>query len=124
MARWQARAGDAASRQAEMGRRFEEIEGEIAVVSAKPAGLMHEIEAGDEVRERLGAELAAAEAAVAQMAEAARQADTAFAAITEELATAREARAGAAARAENEEARRNEMAGISGERFQCSVEKA
>ena len=119
IASWQARAGDAASRQAEMGRRLEEIEAEHAVYSVKPATLMREIEAGDEVRARLGAELAEAEAAVAGASENARHADEAFAAISEALALARETRAGAVARAENEEARRAEMAGISGERFQC-----
>ncbi len=116
---WQTRAGDAASRLAEMGRRFEEIEQERAVFAAKPAALMREIEQGDEVRNRLGGELAVADAAVAQSGEAARLADAEFAAVTEALATARELRAGASARAENEESRRTEMAMISGERFQC-----
>jgi chromosome segregation protein len=56
---------------------------------------------------------------VAEATQAARSADEALNAINEALATAREARAGAAARAENEEQRRSEMARISGERFQC-----
>lgn len=116
---WQARAGDAASRLAGMDRRFAEVAEERAVVAAKPAGLMREIEAGDSVRARLTAELAAAEAKVAEVNEEARRADAAFAQANEALSLAREARAGAAARAENEEARRQEMAGIAGERFQC-----
>jgi len=116
---WQARAGDAAARLAQMDARFAEIAEERAVIAAKPAGLMREIEQGDEVRARLGAELAEAEAALAAASETAREADSAFAAITEALAEAREARAGAAARAEGEEQRRAEMARISGERFQC-----
>ncbi|MDE8650356.1 chromosome segregation protein SMC [Novosphingobium album (ex Liu et al. 2023)] len=116
---WQARAGDAASRLAEMGRRAEEIASERAVFAAKPAALLAQIEAGDAVRDRLGAELAQAEAALVQASEAARAADAALAAAQEELASAREARAGAAARAENEEARRAEMARLAGERFQC-----
>ena len=116
---WQARAGDAARRLAEMGRRFEEIEEERAIVAAKPASLMREIEAGDEIRTRLAAELAEAESAVAQAGEAARSADFALAAAQETLATAREMRAGAATRAENEEERRAEMGRVSGERFQC-----
>jgi len=116
---WQARAGDAANRLSQMTRRFEEIEEERSVVAARPAGLMREIEDGEAVRTRLAAELAAAETRVGETAEAARRAEQAFAAANEALATAREARAGAAARAENEEARRAEMAGISGERFQC-----
>ncbi|MBN8486002.1 MAG: chromosome segregation protein, partial [Sphingomonadales bacterium] len=116
---WQARAGDAASRLASMTRRFEEIEEERAVVAAKPPSLLREIEAGDEVRTRITAELAAAEARVTELSEAARQIDARFNQANEALASAREARAGAVARAENEEARRAEMAGISGERFQC-----
>ncbi|MEN9682697.1 MAG: chromosome segregation protein [Pseudomonadota bacterium] len=116
---WQARAGDAAGRLAQMTHRFAEIEEERAVVAAKPASLIREIEAGDAVRNRLAGELAAAEARVTQTSETARLAETGFTQANEALASAREARAGAAARAENEEARRAEMAGISGERFQC-----
>ncbi len=116
---WEARAGDAARRLSEMERRFEEIAEERAVVAAKPAALMREIESGEAVRERLGRELAAAEAAVAAIGEEARAADTGFAEANEALSAAREHRAGAVARAENEEGRRQEMARISGERFQC-----
>ncbi len=116
---WQARAGDAAGRLAEMSRRLDEIEEERAVVAAKPASLLREIEQGDEVRARLGTELAAAETALATATTAARAADEALAALNEALASARETRAGASARAENEETRRAEMAAISGERFQC-----
>ncbi|AKH42288.1 chromosome segregation protein [Altererythrobacter atlanticus] len=116
---WQARAGDAARRLSGMEQRFEEIAEERVVIAAKPEGLMREIEGGEAVRERLAAELAKAEADVARIAEEARQADAALAQANEKLATAREERAGAAARAENEESRREEMARISGERFQC-----
>jgi chromosome segregation protein len=116
---WQARAGDAAGRLAGMEARFEEIAGERSVIAARPEGLMREIEGGEAVRARLGTELAAAEAAVAAAGEQARVADAALAEVTEALATIREARATLAARAENEESRREEMARISGERFQC-----
>ena len=119
IAGWQARAGDAASRLAEMGRRLDEIEEERAVIAAKPAALMREIEQGDEVRARLGRELGQAESALSSATEAAREADIALSAINETLASAREDRAGAAARAEHEESRRAEMGKISGERFQC-----
>ena len=116
---WQARAGDAASRLAAMTRRFDEIAEECAVIAAKPPGLMAEIEAGEAIRTRISAEFSAAEASVTQLGETARAADAQFQQANEALASAREARAGASARAENEEARRAEMAGISGERFQC-----
>ncbi|MFA9200080.1 MAG: hypothetical protein ACEQR8_02680 [Cypionkella sp.] len=119
IAGWQARSGEAARRLADMTRRFEEVDAERAVVAAKPEGLMREIERGDEVRTRLGRELAEAEAAVAAAQGAAQAADAAHAEATEALAAAREARAGLAARAEGEEARREEMARIAGERFQC-----
>ena len=116
---WQARAGDDANRLARMEHRFEEIAQERNVVVAKPASLIREIEAGDSIRARLTADLSTAEAKVAETTEAARHVESAFALANEALASARELRAGAAARAENEEARRAEMAGISGERFQC-----
>ncbi len=116
---WEARSGEAAARMADTANRLEEIEQERAVTAAKPAGLMQEIEQGDVMRAKLGEELAAAEAVVAERQELATQADRAFADANEALASARENRAGLAARAENEEARRGEMARISGERFQC-----
>ena len=116
---WEARSGEAARRMAEVARRLEEIDEERAVVAAKPAGLMAEIEQGDAMRERLGKELAAAERVVAEAQAALDTADRTFAEANETLATQREARAGLTARAENEEARRGEMARISGERFQC-----
>lgn len=117
---WEARAGDATRRLADMERRFEEIAEERAVIEAKPASLVAEIERGDEVRARLAEELAKAEAALASITQDAQAADSRLSRVTEALATAREERAGAAARAENEEARREEMARLSGERFQCS----
>ncbi|MCW1382606.1 AAA family ATPase [Novosphingobium sp. KCTC 2891] len=116
---WQSRAGDAAKRLADMTSRAEELTQERAVFAAKPAGLIQEIEQGEAIRTRIAADLASAEARLAQSESSARAADTALAAANETLATARETRAGAAARAENEDARRQEMAGISGERFQC-----
>lgn len=116
---WQGRAGDAARRLAEMASRREELEQERAIMAAKPAGLIHEIEQGEAIRERLGRELAQAEVSLATCEGTAQSADVALSVATEALATARERRAGAVARAENEDARRQEMAGISGERFQC-----
>ncbi|GAA0275493.1 chromosome segregation protein SMC [Alteraurantiacibacter aestuarii] len=116
---WQARAGEAAQRLAGMAARFEEIEEERAVTAAKPEGLMREIEGGEAVRARLGAELAAADAAVNAANEEMRVAEGALHEANEALSTARENRATLAARAENEESRREEMARISGERFQC-----
>ena len=116
---WQMRAGDATRRLAEMVTRGEELAGERAVHAAKPPALIAEIEAGETLRERLTADLALAEAAQAQAEAASETAGAALASATETLAAARENRAGLSARAENEDQRRHEMAGISGERFQC-----
>ncbi|MBS7670558.1 chromosome segregation protein SMC [Croceicoccus gelatinilyticus] len=116
---WEARAGDAAKRLADMTRRREEIEEERAVTAARPEALMREIELADKARDRLAGELTEAEAAHTAAEAAGKEADTAFTAANEALASAREIRAGAAARAENEEARRSEMARQSGDRFQC-----
>ena len=118
MAAWQARAGDAAQRLAGMEARFEEIAEERAVIAAKPAGLMKEIEGGEAVRARLGDELTKAEAAVRETEEQARAADARLSDVNEALSAARENRATLATRAENEEQRREEMARVSGERFQ------
>ena len=116
---WQARSSEAAQRLAGMAARFEEIAEERAIVAAKPAGLMAEIEGGEAVRARLTAELTAADTAVTSATDELRRIDAALATATEALATARENRATLATRAENEEQRREEMARISGERFQC-----
>ena len=119
MANWKSRASEAAGRLSGMAARVEEIEAERAIFAAKPAGLMREIEGGEELRARLAEELAKADAALNEAAQAESAAQGALAQANEALTTAREARAGLAAKAENEEARREEMARISGERFQC-----
>ncbi|MEA3051933.1 MAG: chromosome segregation protein [Sphingomonadales bacterium] len=116
---WRVRAADAGKRHADMGRRIAEAEAEAERLADAP----------DEIARRIAAmEAEAAEAA--QAAEAAAQAERQGEAalretearlgeVAEALATAREARAGAAARHENQEARRIEMGRISGERFEC-----
>jgi chromosome segregation protein len=119
MASWQARAGDAARRLAEMGRRFAEIEEERAVVAAEPPALQARIAEAEAIRNRIAGELAQAESELAAATAEAQSAEAAFAAAQNVLADAREARAGASARAENEEERRTETNRLSGERFQC-----
>ena len=116
---WQARSSDAERRMAETSRRLAEIAEDRAILAAKPAALTAEIEAGEATRNRLTAELAAADTAMREAETRQRAADAALAARTESLAQARETRASLAARAESEELRRAEMARISGERFQC-----
>jgi chromosome segregation protein len=116
---WKARSSDAERRMAEAARRLAEIQEERAVHAAKPAALTAEIEAGEATRTRLSRELAEAEAAMREAETRQRAADDELATRTETLAQAREGRASLAARAENEESRRTELARISGERFQC-----
>ncbi len=116
---WQARSSDAERRMAETTRRLAEIAEEHAVHAGKPAMLAAEIEAGEATRNRLAEELAAADAVMREADARQRTADAALSQATEVLAQARESRASLAARAENEELRRAEMARISGERFQC-----
>jgi chromosome segregation protein len=116
---WKSRSGEAANRVAQAARRLEEIEEERAVIAAKPAALMAEIEQGDAVRARLTQELEAAQAAMDRCQQAATMADRALADAQEALAVAREGRATLVARAESQEARRSEMARLSGDRFQC-----
>ena len=116
---WQSRSGDAARRLADMAARADELAQDRAVIAAKPEGLEREIEQGEGIRDRLVRELGEAEAALGTLDVAARAGEAALVAANEALATAREQRAGASARAENEDQRRQEMAAISGERFQC-----
>ncbi|MEM6858389.1 MAG: AAA family ATPase [Pseudomonadota bacterium] len=118
-ASWQARSSEAEQRVAQAGRRLEEIEEERAIIAAKPAALMAEIEQGDAVRHRLGEELAHTQSELEACEASSQAANEALTNSNEALAVAREGRATLAARAESQEARRSEMARISGERFQC-----
>jgi chromosome segregation protein len=118
-ASWQARSSEATRRMAAAASRLAEIAEERAVHEAKPPALIAEIAAGEATRTRLAAELQSAEAAMRAAEAAERAAAAALASRTEALAAAREERATLAARAENQELRRVEMARISGERFQC-----
>ncbi|HZV08492.1 MAG TPA: chromosome segregation protein, partial [Novosphingobium sp.] len=116
---WQARAGDAARRLAQMQGRTEEIASERAVVAAKPERLAEALARAQGARAAMAQRLAETEATLAAQEAAARAADAALANAQEQLASAREARAASAARAEAEDARRAEAARLSGERFQC-----
>ena len=118
-ANWQTRSSEATQRVAQAGRRLEEIEQESAVMAAKPATLIAEIEQGDAVRARLTQELESAQAALDDCEARGRVASAALSTCSEALTVAREGRATLAARAESQESRRSEMARISGERFQC-----
>lgn len=116
---WRARAGDAARRIADMGKREAEIAAETAALAGRPdelAAAIAQAAAAHDAARRTAEELAAAErgaeSALRQSEEAARRAG-------ETLSEAREARAGAAARAESQELRRVELGRVAGERFEC-----
>jgi len=114
---WQSRASDATRRLTEMATRAEELASERAIHAVKPDLFAAEIAAGNALRDRLAKALLDAEIAQTEAEAASRTADAALAQATETLAAARETRAGHAARAQNEDQRRIEMAAISGERF-------
>ncbi len=116
---WQERAGEAERRITEMNKRSAEIAGELEAIAGKPDVIAHELTTLEADKAAVGEKLAALQAAE-QASEAALKAlEAQLAAAAEAVSSAREQRAGAEARAENQDARRREMAGISGERFEC-----
>jgi chromosome segregation protein len=116
---WRSRAADAEKRHAEFGRRIGEAEAQAQRLAQAPDTLDAQIEAldADAVAAAEGAEAAAAHERAGE--EALRATEGKLAEAGEAQASAREARAGAAARAEAQDARRTEMARISGEKFEC-----
>jgi len=116
---WRSRAAEADKRDAEFVRRTAEAEAQAGRLAEAPAALDLKI-AG------LTADAETAAAAARAAAEAEREGEAALRATDAKLSEAgeilagcREARAGAAARAEAQDARRIEMARISGEKFEC-----
>ncbi|HEV2818399.1 MAG TPA: AAA family ATPase [Allosphingosinicella sp.] len=117
---WQARAGEAEAHHEALGRRIAEAEAEAARLAEAPAELDLRIEAlTADSGAAADAALAAADAERAGE-EALKDTEAKLAEAGEAQATAREARAGAAARAEAQDARREEMARISLDKFECS----
>ncbi len=116
---WRARAAEAARRNSEFARRIAEAEAEAQNLAEAPAALEARIEAMND--ESAAASEAALAAAAHERAgeEALQESDRKLAEAGEVQAAAREARAGAAARAEAQDSRREEMARISGEKFEC-----
>jgi chromosome segregation protein len=116
---WQARAAEAGQRETEFARRIAEAEAEAQRLAEAPAALDARIEA------MTADSVAASEAALAAAAherageEALHATEAQLAETGEAQAAAREARAGATARAEAQDSRREEMARISGEKFEC-----
>jgi chromosome segregation protein len=116
---WKTRAERATARHREVTRRIEEATAEAESLATAPELL------DGQLASLTGEATAAAEAATAAAAherageEKLKSMEGRLAEVAEILAAAREARAGAAARAEAQDARRIEMARISGEKFEC-----
>ncbi len=116
---WRRRGSVADARLTETAERSHALAGEQVDLASQPATLAAEVAA-------LETRSATSEASSATAAAAEREAEDALAAIAkaladagESFAAARERRAGAVARAENQELRRREYAGICGEKFGC-----
>jgi chromosome segregation protein len=116
---WRVRSAEAGKRHSDMGRRIDEAEAEAERLADAPAEIERRIEALETESKEAGDAAATAAEAERQGETALRETEARLAEVAEALATAREARAGAAARHENQEARRIEMGRISGERFEC-----
>ncbi|MEP6785623.1 MAG: chromosome segregation protein SMC [Sphingomonadales bacterium] len=116
---WKQRSGKASKRIEDMARRAAALDAEAETLDDAPDAAARSVRRATTAVEEANS-LAEAAIAAERTAEAAlreREADAAT--IGEGLSAAREDRAGAAARAENQELRRVEMARVSGERFEC-----
>ncbi|MBB3035489.1 AAA family ATPase [Alteriqipengyuania lutimaris] len=114
---WDRRADEAARRLADMDSRVAEIATARETIGDQPDALLAQIEAARTAHEETAARLAALQATLDEAQAAADAADAAQRSANETLAEARERRAQAETRAENEDARRSEMARVSGDRF-------
>jgi chromosome segregation protein len=116
---WQDRAGEAERRIADMNKRRAEIAEEQEAMAGRPDVLAAEVERLESDKATLADKLAQLQVAEQSREAVLRELETDLAAAAEAVSSAREQRAGAEARAENQDSRRREMAGISGERFEC-----
>lgn len=116
---WKTRAGEAASRIAEMDKRGKAVEAEALSLADAPARMANQIASLE--KECAQHMILSEEAATAEREGEAelRSHEAKSAELGEALASARELRAGAVARAENQDLRRVEMGRVSGERFEC-----
>ena len=114
---WDRRADEAARRLADMDGRFAEIATAREAIGDQPERLLTDIEAARTSHRETAARLAALQETLDTAQASADGADAAQRAANETLAEARERRAQLANQAENEDARRAEMARLSGEKF-------
>jgi chromosome segregation protein len=116
---WQDRAGEAERRITDMNKRRAEIATEQEAMLGRPDVLTTELERLNDDKAILADKLAELQQTEQTRETALKALEGDLAAAAEAVSSAREQRAGAEARAENQDARRREMAGISGERFEC-----
>ena len=116
---WQDRSGEAERRITDMNKRRAEIADEQEAMAGRPDSLATELARLENDKATLSEKLAELQVAERHREEALRALEGELAAAAEAVSSAREQRAGAEARAENQDARRREMAAISGERFEC-----
>jgi len=114
---WDRRADEAARRLADMDCRFAEIATAREAIGDQPERLLADIEIAQTSHRETAARLAALDERLGAAQAADDAADTAQRAANETLAEARERRAQLVNQAENEDARRAEMARVSGEKF-------
>jgi chromosome segregation protein len=116
---WQDRSGEAERRITDMNKRRAEIAEEQEAIAGRPDILAAEVARLEGDKGALADKLAQLQVAEQSSEAALKSLEAELAAAAEAVSSAREQRAGAEARAENQDARRREMAGISGERFEC-----
>ncbi|MEZ5709441.1 MAG: AAA family ATPase [Blastomonas sp.] len=116
---WQARSSEAAIRIRDMQNRAGELAEERKIIADRPAEMETLITARQDEHARLSAVLGELQQALSAADVTLKNAERNQAETAEALASAREQRAGAAARAEHQDQRRQEMARLSGERFEC-----
>jgi chromosome segregation protein len=116
---WQERSGEAERRIADMNKRRAEIAEEQEAMAGRPDVLADEVERLEGDKGALADKLAQLQVAEQSSEAALKSLEAELASAAEAVSSAREQRAGAEARAENQDARRREMAAISGERFEC-----
>jgi chromosome segregation protein len=116
---WQERSGEAERRIAEMNKRRAEIATALEAMAGRPDILTQDIERLESDKATLSDKLSQLQVAEQSRELALKELEAELAAAAEAVSASREQRAGAEARAENQDARRREMAAISGERFEC-----
>jgi len=116
---WRARSGDATRRIADMKRRTESLNEDLAVLAGRPDALAAELETLSAGTRDLDAADQAARLEEREAETRLATAEKALAQANEAFTAARENRAGAAARADHAVARRREIGAACGERFEC-----